>query len=97
MSTHKDITKKSKPESESFFSELQPENNARAGRACDDDDPDRIVHHNERSARDRPADRPEPQTDPAPASESEPAQLTTYDPAGEISFSNWGGEEWPRP
>ena len=72
MSISDDITKKSKRESESSVSEPQPENTARAGRACDDDYPDRIVHHNERSARDRPADQPEPQTDPAPASDEGP-------------------------
>lgn len=109
MSTTNDITKKSKRESESSVSEPQPENNARAGRACDDDYPDRITHHNERPTRDRPADQPEPVTTPAPASDGgpadkqrgrkkkEPDQLTTYDPAGEIPFSNWDGEEGPRP
>ena len=76
MSTHNDITKKSKQESGGFLSEPQPENTARARRACDDDHPDRITHHNERP---------------------DPAQLTTYDPAGEIPFSNWDGEEGPRP
>ena len=107
MSITEDITKKSKRESESFVSEPQPENTARAGRACDDDDPDRIVHYNERPTRDRPADQPEPQTDPAPVSDEgpdkqgrkkkEPDQLTTYDPAGSIPFSEWDGEEGPRP
>ena len=86
MSTHNDITKKLKQESEGFLSEPQPENTARTGRACDDDYPDRITHHNE---------QPEPQTDPAP--EEGPAQFTTYDPAGEIPFSNWDGEEGPHP
>ena len=108
MSAKQDITKKSKPESESSVSEPQSENTARAGRACCEDHPDRITHRNERPARDRPADRPEPATTPAPASEEGPAacqgrkkkgpdQLTTYDPAGEIPFSNWDGEEGPRP
>ena len=27
----------------------------------------------------------------------EPDQLTTYDPAGSIPFSEWDGEEGPRP
>ena len=107
MSSSQDITKKSKRESESSVSETQSENTARAGRACDDDYPDRLVHHNERSVRDQPADQPEPQTDPTPASDEgpdkqgrkkkEPAQLTTYDPAGEIPFSNWDGEEGQPP
>ena len=97
MSSSQDITKKSTADSISVTSEPQPENTARARRACDDDYPDRIIHHDERPARDRPADQPEPQTDPAPAPELEPAQLTTYDPAGEIPFSNWDGEEGPRP
>ena len=97
MSSSQDITKKSKQESGGFLSEPQPENTARAGRACDDDYPDQITHHNERPARDRPADRPEPHTAPAPASEEEPDQLTTYDPAGSIPFSEWDGEEGPRP
>ena len=107
MSTTNDITKKSKRESESSVSETQSENTARAGRACDDDYPDRIVHHNERPTRDRPADQPEPQTAPAPASDEgpdkqgrkkkEPDQLTTNDPAGSIPFSEWDGEEGPRP
>ena len=86
MSPTEDITKKSKRESGSSISEPQPENNARATRACEDDYPDRITHHNE---------RPEPQTNPA--SEEEPTQLTTYDPAGSIPFSEWDGEEGPRP
>ena len=38
-----------------------------------------------------------PETDHAPASEEETAQLTTYDPAGDIPFSNWDGEEGTRP
>ena len=97
MSPREDITKKSTADSISATFEPQPENTARAGRACDDDYPDQITHHNERPARDRPADRPEPQTDPAPASEEEPDQLTTYDPAGSIPFSEWDGEEGPRP
>ena len=107
MSAKQDITKKSKPESESFVSEPQSENTARAGRACCEDHPDRITHRNERPARDRSADRPEPQTAPAPASDEgpdkqgrkkkEPDQLTTYDPAGSIPFSEWDGEEGPRP
>ena len=97
MSTHKALSKKSEAASESVVTEPQSKNTARAGRACDDDIIDMITHHNERPARDRPADQPEPQTDPAPASESEPAQLTTYDPAGSIPFSNWDGEEGPRP
>ena len=92
MSTTKDITKKSKPATVVADSEPQPENTARAGRACDDDYPDRIVHHNERPPRDRPADQPEQQTDPAPASEEE-----TSKQGGEIPFSNWDGEEGPRP
>ena len=52
--------------------------------------------------------QPEPQTTPAPASDEgpdkqqgrkkkEPDQLTTYDPAGSIPFSEWDGEEGPRP
>ena len=86
MSTSKDITKKSRWESGSFVSEPQPENPARAGRACCEDYPDRIVHHNE---------RPDPQTNPAP--EEEPDQFTTYDPAGSIPFSEWDGEEGPAP
>ena len=88
MSTTNDITQKSKRESESSISEPQSKNTARAGRACDDD-------------------YPEPQTDPAPASDEgpdkqgrkkkEPAQLTTYDPAGSIPFSEWDGEEGQPP
>ena len=89
MSSSQDITKKSRRESESFVSEPQPENTARA---CDDDYPDRIVHHNERPVRDRPVDQSEPQPDPAPASEEE-----TSKQGGEIPFSNWDGEEGPRP
>ena len=92
-----DITKKSRRESGSFVSEPQPENTGRAGRACDDDYPDRITHHNERSTKDQPDEQPETATTHAPAPEEEPAQLTTYDPAGEIPFSNWDGEEGPRP
>ena len=63
----------------------------------DDDYPDLNSHHNERPARDRPDEQPEPQTNPAPAPEKEPARLTTYDPAGEIPFSNWDGEEGQPP
>ena len=63
MSPREDITKKSKRESESSVSEPQPENTARAGRACDDDYPDRIT---------QPADQSEPQTNPAP--EEEPSK-----------------------
>ena len=97
MSTHNDITKKSKQESEGFLSEPQPENTARAGRACDDDYPDPISHHNERRKKKQPDEQPELQTDPVPASESEPDQLTTYDPAGSIPFSEWDGEEGTAP
>ena len=107
MSTHKALSKKSEAASESVVTEPQSKNTARACRACDDEYPDRIVHHIERSARDRPADQPEPQTDPAPASDEgpdkqgrkkkEPDQLTTYDPAGSIPFSEWDGEEGQPP
>ena len=107
MSISDDFTKKTKQESESSVSKPQSENTTRAGRACDDDYPDRIVHHNERPARDRPVDQSEPQTDPAPASEEgpdkqgrkkkEPDQLTTYDLAGLIPFSEWDGEEGQPP
>ena len=55
----------------------------------------------------QPDEQLEPQTDHAPASDEgpdkqqgrkkkEPAQLTTYDPAEEILFSNWDGEEGPQ-
>ena len=63
MSTSKDITKKSRRESGSFVSEPQPENTARAGRACDDDYPDRITHHNGRGKQRGPAQEPEPDYD----------------------------------
>ena len=66
------VNQRRQRESESYVSEPQSENTARAGRACCEDYPDLISHHNERPARDRPADRPEPQTDPAP--EEEPSK-----------------------
>ena len=88
MSISDDITKKSKRESESSVSEPQLENTARAGRACDDDYPDRIVHHNERPVRDRPADQPEPATTPAPVKDHGPAPETEENP-----FLEWDGEE----
>lgn len=90
MSTTNDITKKSKRESESFVSEPQPENTARAGRACDDDYPDRITHHNERPPRDRPVDQLEQQTDPAPVKDHEPE-------TEENLFLEWDGEEGQTP
>ena len=73
MSINDDITKKTKPESESSVSEPQSENTARACRACDEG-PDKQGRK-----------------------KKEPDQLTTYDPAGSIPFSEWDGEEGPRP